>query len=227
MNDQIIPDIQLENNTEQRLPCVLVLDGSRSMDGTPIDELNKGLKVLQEELQKDEIASSRVQLLIIRIGDDDKTEVLVDWTDASKFNAPEIRANGTTPIGKGMTLALEKIEEQKGQYAARGITYNRPWLWLFTDGVPTDKWEDAAADCKQAEASDKAIVFTIGTQGADFEILKKFSTKFQPLKLNELKFSELFLWLSKSASKGSVASPEDDDNVGQQFEATGGWGQSV
>ena len=34
-------------------------------------------------------------------------------------------------------------------------------------------------------------------------------------------------WLSKSASKGSVASPEDDDNVGQQFEATGGWGQTV
>ena len=32
MNDQIIPDIQLENNTEQRLPCVLVLDGSRSME---------------------------------------------------------------------------------------------------------------------------------------------------------------------------------------------------
>ena len=56
MNDQIIPDIQLDNNTEQRLPCVLVLDGSASMKGPPIDELNKGLKVLQEELQKDEIA---------------------------------------------------------------------------------------------------------------------------------------------------------------------------
>ena len=161
------------------------------------------------------------------MGDGDETEVLVDWTDAINFNAPEIRANGTTPIGKAMTLALKKIEEQKKQYKARGYTYNRPWLWLFTDGVPTDAWEDAAAKCKKAEAKDEAIIFTIGTEGADFEKLKKFSTKFQPLKLNQLKFNELFLWLSKSASKGSVASPEDDDNVGQQFEATGGWGQTV
>ena len=78
-------------------------------------------------------------------------------------------------------------------------------------------WQDAASDCKQAEKSGKVTIFTIGTQEADFEILNSF-LKFQPLKLNELKFSELFLWLSKSASKGSVASPEDDDNVGQQFE---------
>ena len=133
---QIIPDIQLDN-TEQRPMCIS-LDGSASMKGPPLDELNKGLKVLQEELQKDEIASSRVQLLIIKMGDEDETEVLVDWTDAINFNAPEIEAMALLQY-KAMTLALDKIAEQKIQYKARGYTYNRPWLWLFTDGVPTDE----------------------------------------------------------------------------------------
>ena len=60
MNDKLIPDIQLENNTSQRLPCVLVLDGSGSMEGNSIsEELNKGLKVLEEELKKDDTASAK------------------------------------------------------------------------------------------------------------------------------------------------------------------------
>jgi uncharacterized protein YegL len=42
------------------------------MHGEPINELNKGLVILEEELKKDDTASQRVQLLIIRLGDDAK-----------------------------------------------------------------------------------------------------------------------------------------------------------
>ena len=77
-----IDDIALQDNTSQRLPCVLVLDGSCSMEGNPISELNQGLKTLEEELKKDDTASQRVQLLVIRLGDDDKATILTDWTDA-------------------------------------------------------------------------------------------------------------------------------------------------
>ena len=62
----------------------IVLDGSGSMEGNPISELNQGLKVLEEEL-KDDTASQRVQLLVIRLGDDDKATILTDWTDAIDF----------------------------------------------------------------------------------------------------------------------------------------------
>ena len=37
---ELIPDIQLQDNTDQRLVCVLVLDGSSSMYGK-IDKLNE------------------------------------------------------------------------------------------------------------------------------------------------------------------------------------------
>ena len=129
-----IDDIALQDNTSQRLPCVLVLDGSGSMEGNPISELNQGLKTLEEELKKDDTASQRVQLLVIRLGDDDKATILTDWTDAIDFKAPTLEAYGRTPLGKAMELALEKIEEQKVNYKSNQIPYNRPWIFLRTRG---------------------------------------------------------------------------------------------
>ena len=40
-------DLDLVNNQEQRLPCVLVLDTSFSMSGQPIHELREGLEILR------------------------------------------------------------------------------------------------------------------------------------------------------------------------------------
>ena len=127
---ETIDNIALQDNTSQRLPCVLVLDGSGSMEGNPISELNQGLKTLEEELKKDDTASQRVQLLVIRLGDDDKATILTDWTDAIDFKAPSLEAYGRTPLGKAMQLALEKIEEQKVNYKSNQIPYNRPWIFI-------------------------------------------------------------------------------------------------
>ena len=203
MTSDLIPDIQLSDNTNQRLPCVLVLDGSASMEGNAINELNNGLKILENELKNDDTAAQRVQLLVIRLGDSGKVEILVDWTDAIDFTAPSIRANGNTPLGGAMDLALDKIEEQKENYKNNNIPYNRPWIFLITDGAPNDpNWEIKADRCVDAENSNKVIIFPIGTKDADFDILRKFSTR-PPVMLDGLKFKELFMWLSKSASSAS------------------------
>ena len=211
---ETIDDIALQDNTSQRLPCVLVLDGSGSMEGNPISELNQGLKTLEEELKKDDTASQRVQLLVIRLGDDDKATILTDWTDAIDFKAPSLEAYGRTPLGKAMQLALEKIEEQKVNYKANQIPYNRPWIFLITDGTPTDEgiWQSTASDCVQAEKDGKVTIFGIGTKEADFQKLKQFSSR-PPVKLDGLRFKELFLWLSKSASSASRATPGEEEQL--------------
>src|SRR5207237_4890 len=152
MSDLEIPDLTLTNNTSQRLPCVLLIDGSASMSGAPITELNAGLRLLEEELKKDDIASQRVQLLVIKFSGDRNVEVLADWTDAMSFSAPEVTADGMTPMGEAVRLALIKLEEQKSRYRANGIAYNRPWVFLITDGQPTDSdWEQAADQSRSAE----------------------------------------------------------------------------
>jgi len=211
MSGTLIPDIVLQDNTNQRLPCVLVVDGSTSMRGAPIEELNKGLKVLEKELKADDAACQRVQLLVIRVGGDDETEVIIDWTDAIEFSAPEIEANGRTPLGKGVTLALKKIEEQKSNYKQHQIQYNRPWLFIFTDGGPTDLgWKKAADSAVKAEEDKKVAIFGIGVEGANMEKLARFSSR-SPLMLNGLQFEELFIWLSKSTSTVSQSAPGEGD----------------
>jgi uncharacterized protein YegL len=206
MADLTIPDVALQDNNSQRLPCILVVDGSGSMGGAPINELNAGLKVLEDELKKDDIARQRVQISVIRFGDLDQTEVLCDWVDAMAFSAPYVNASGQTPMGKAVGIAMQKIEEQKQRYKAHGIAYNRPWLFLMTDGEPTDAgWEHIADQCRTAEQAEKFIVWAIGVgRQADLSKLGRFSNR-APAKLNGLKFKELFLWLSRSASSASQA----------------------
>ena len=204
---EIIPDLVLQDNTSQRLPCVIIVDGSTSMNGKAIKNLNEGLSVLERELKADDIASMRVQILVIRIGADglrsEHAEVLTDWTDAIDFSAPKITANGMTPLGKGVKLGLKKIEEQKKLYRDNQITYNRPWMFVITDGAPTDRdWETAAASARKAEEQGKVVMFPIGTEDANFENLDKFSTR-SAMMLKNLDFKELFVWLSQSVSVGS------------------------
>lgn len=215
MSDQGIPDIQfdqLDINTSQRLPCVLLLDGSGSMSGTPIDELNNGLRILEEELKKDDIASQRVQLLVVRFGDDKQVQVLMDWTDAMSFSAPKISANGNTPMGGAVRLALAKLEEQKERYRAKSIPYNCPWVFVITDGEPTDDWEQAAAACLSAEREGHLTFFGIGVGSANLGTLSRFSDR-APALLSGLKFKELFVWLGSSVRTASKAKPRSSTQM--------------
>lgn len=207
MAQPIIPDVGFSDNTSQRTPCVLVLDGSSSMAGEPIQQLNEGLQALEKELKGNPLTALRVQLLVIRIGGHEQAEIVSDWCDAIDFTAPAIEANGLTPLGKGMALALDKIEEQKAAYDANGISSTRPWIICISDGAPNDSgWEQVAQRCCDAEQRKKVVIYPVGTEGADFDALDMFSGN-KAKKLKGLHFSELFVWLSRSMTAVSSSSP--------------------
>lgn len=205
--EELIPYVEFADNANERTPCVLVLDCSGSMRGEPIKQLNAGLKALERELKEDIDASSRVQLLIIKAFGKDEAIISSDWTDAMNFEAPTMEAGGLTPLGKAMELALKKIEEQKCLYDSCGITSKRPWIFLISDGEPTDyDWEFVAKECRKAQDHKKVVIHAVGTQGANLDKLAKFST-ISPKRLTGLKFTEFFLWLSRSVSCVSRAAP--------------------
>ena len=211
IDNEMIPYVEFADNANERTPCVLVLDCSGSMRGEPIKQLNAGLKALEQELKEDIDASSRVQLLIIKAFGKDEAEVSSDWIDAMNFEAPLMEAGGLTPLGKAMELALKKIEEQKCLYDSCGITSKRPWIFLISDGEPTDyDWEIVAKKCREAQKNKKVVIHAVGTQDANLEKLAKFSTN-SPKRLSGLRFTEFFLWLSRSVSCVSRAAPNTDD----------------
>lgn len=221
MNTPAIPDVALIDNTEQRTPLVLVLDCSGSMSGAPINQLNEGLKLLESELKADVIASKRVRVLVISYGGMDAGKIESDWCDAMDFKAPRLWASGTTPMGHAVQMALDEIEQEKAALRHAGITYTRPWLFLMSDGMPTDEWQQAAAECRQAETDNKVAVFPIAVAEADTQVMGQFSRNGQRAvkSLQGLQFRELFLWLSASMQVVSQSVPGGQ----AQLPATDSW----
>lgn len=184
-----------DSNPEARCPCVLLLDTSGSMSGPPINELNAGLGAFQQELQRDDLAAMRVEVEVITFGNG--THVEQSFVSAYQFSAPHLRAGGNTPLGEALTLALDQLRQRKDIYKQHGIPYYRPWLFLITDGAPTDEWRSAAQRVQQEEREKGVAFFAVGVQKADMKVLAQIASR-QPLRLQGLNFRDMFVWLSQS-----------------------------
>ncbi|ELD0487357.1 VWA domain-containing protein [Escherichia coli] len=203
------------SNPEPRCPCILLLDVSGSMNGRPINELNAGLVTFRDELLADPLALKRVELGIVTFG---PVHVEQPFTSAANFSPPILFAQGDTPMGAAITKALDMVEERKREYRANGISYYRPWIFLITDGAPTDEWQAAANKVFRGEEDKRFAFFSIGVQGADMKTLAQISVR-QPLPLQGLQFRELFSWLSSSLRSVSRSTPGTE----VVLEAPKGW----
>ena len=196
---------EFADNQDPRCACILLLDVSASMAGVKIAELNRGLKVLEEELKKDELASRRVEVSIITFGETVTT--LQDFVIAAEFVAPTLEPEGNTPMGAAIAQALDLVRHRKATYNSNGITYFQPWIFMITDGAPTDLWESAAA-MVHAEMKDRKLsFFAVGVEGADMNVLTRITPR--ALNLRGLQFKELFVWLSQSQKRVSTSKPGD------------------
>lgn len=206
-------------NPEPRCPCLLLLDVSGSMTGEPILELNAGLKEFRDELVADELASKRVEVACITFG---PVNVATEFETAGVFQPPWLRPMGDTPMGAAITAGIELVRLRKEAYRKNGIAFYRPWIFLITDGAPTDAWEAAALEVKQGEAAKAYAFFAVGVQGANMGILGRIAVR-DPLKLKGLQFRGLFRWLSNSMKSVSRSTPGDDVPLRNPTEGPEGW----
>jgi uncharacterized protein YegL len=207
MSDDQIPfdHPELVANPEPRCACVLLLDTSGSMQGQPIAELNAGLVTLKDELMADAMAMQRIEIGVITFG---PIRVHGDFQSPDTWTPPHLQASGDTPMGAAIERGLQMLDARKQVYKQSGITYYRPSVFLMTDGGPTDSWRHAASlvHAGDNDESKSFSFFAVGIQGANMEILAQIARR-EPLKLQGLRFRDLFVWLSSSLSGVSRSTP--------------------
>ena len=121
---------------EPHMACVLLLDTSGSMSGAPIASLNKAINDFKEQTSMDELAQKRVDIAIIEFND--SARVVQDFTPLPQLQPVTLSATGCTAMGAGINLAIDKVKERNRFYNDMGTPCFKPWIFMITDGAPTD-----------------------------------------------------------------------------------------
>jgi uncharacterized protein YegL len=190
------------------------------MYGAPIKALNEGLRIFRDALNKDDLAKKRVDVAIVTF--DDTAKVVQDFVTADRFQPPTLKVGGLTYMGEGINKALEILHVRKALYKANAISYYRPWVFMITDGSPSDNEvvDRAAQRIRDEEIRKGVVFFGVGVEGVDMPRLSQILIERTPVKLQGLNFAEMFQWLSGSMSR--VSHSKLDEQV--PLEHPKGWG---
>jgi uncharacterized protein YegL len=224
----LVDQVEIGNPTQPHCATVLLLDTSGSMAGEKIAHLNEALKSFKEETLKDDLARKRLDLAVLAFGG--SVQLMQDFCSVEDFEPPVLSAGGGTPLGEAILKAADMLEERKRQYKQQGIDYYRPWIFLLTDGAPTDMepgdstWNQVTTRVHAGEAEKKFLFFAVAVEPADTGTLAQIAPQNRPpVKLIGTKFAEMFSWLSKSQAK--VSSSKIGENVALENPVAAGWGE--
>lgn len=210
------------DNYEQKCLCVLVLDVSGSMAGMAIDELNRGLQAFQAEVQADYVAASRLEVALITFGSDVNT--VQEPALITNFRMPHLGPYGSTRLVDAVREGMKTIEMRKAWYKSTGQTYYRPMMVLITDGEP-DPDQDMNGlrnEILEAVGARRFTFYALGVEQANMQRLNSICPpNFPAQKLQGLRFSEFFKWLSNSIS--IISKSREGERV--MLPPTNGWSQ--
>lgn len=199
-------------NKDQKCPVVLLLDTSGSMAGMPIEELNKALIQIKEDILNDTMLSNRLELGIVAFDDDARVERPIDLISLDT-DLPILNIGGVTNLVAGMNKAIELVTDRKNFYKSNGEQYYRPFIVLFTDGAPTntpEEIEELDQNIQKLSDEKRFIFLPFGVDGADMQLLAKLAAQTADERLKNIgtafamkdvtKFTEVFQFVSASIS---------------------------
>lgn len=205
------------NRGDRHIACVLLVDTSGSMSsGNRIEELNQGLIEFGKALKEDSLACGAADVSIISFNATVNT--IVPFTPAQYYQPPVLKATGMTAMNEAILTGLDALEARKQQYRELAVSYYRPWMFLLTDGLPTDdEYETAAKNrLKAAYEARKLNFFPMAIGNADVNTLRSYTPNGSGgvLRATSNNFREAFCWLSSSISV--ISNSEDAFARGQQ-----------
>jgi len=203
---------------EPHLACVLLLDTSGSMsvapkkdDPIPIDSLNQALQDFKRKVSLDELAQKRVDIAIIEFNS--TARVVQPFTPISQMDPITLVASGETVMGAGINMAIDLVKERNRFYSQNGTPCFKPWIFMITDGTPTDAEVLESARRRIQEEENKGThgklkFFALGVSGYNKNTL--FSLTKRVIELRDTNFSGIFNWMSESMVAISVSRVGDE-----------------
>ncbi|HEX2949844.1 MAG TPA: hypothetical protein VHV83_09810, partial [Armatimonadota bacterium] len=115
-----------------------------------------------------------------------------------EMTVPTLNAEGGTPMGEAINLALDMVTQQKVRYNDYGTPYYRPWVFCITDGCPTDNYQSAMQRLKQMESDKKVLGYCVGVENFDKSVMGMIFDHSRIFELRNLNFPSLFKFVSSS-----------------------------
>ncbi|MEZ4678237.1 MAG: VWA domain-containing protein [Caldilineaceae bacterium] len=106
-----------------------------------------------------------------------KVLVVEEFSTVDQISCTAFVPKGNTPMGEAIEHAVALLTERKNMYKASGLPYYRPWIFLVTDGEPTDDWQTAATLVHEQEAGKHLLFFAVGVGHANMSVLKQISVR--------------------------------------------------
>lgn len=177
------------------------------MAGPAIDMVNQGVQSLVREMKNDPRAMETVALSVITFSRYAKQEVPL--TDLAIFHPPKLTVRPGTALGAALKLVRKCIDMEVVRTTATTKGDYRPLVFLLTDGVPTDEWEEAADMAYGRKGTRVAHIYAIGCgPDVDTDSLKRITdVVFNMKDLTPEVARKFFVWLTASV-KGASARVE-------------------
>ncbi|MFD4029845.1 hypothetical protein ACFWVP_04760 [Streptomyces sp. NPDC058637] len=226
----------LAEGYDERQPVVLLLDTSASMGrpvGSPrIDELNEALVRWFDGVRAEPRLRARVEVCLITFDShvrvfDPARELLVPVEEAAPdrlfvpvdtMRPPRLEASGLTRMTEAVETALDLARARHQALQAAQVQVRRPFLWVLTDGAPSDgngeRMDPAAlagtaAKVRGGEERGECVLQAIGVRGADLELLRVLAPK-GALMLEGLDFGQILDLLFQSSDRIGAVQAADE-----------------
>lgn len=193
----------------RRLPVYFLIDVSESMAGEPLRQVEDGLAMIIRELKRDPYALETVFLSILCFAG--RTKTIVPLTDIISFYPPRLPLGSGTALGTALDhLATElkanllpTTEQRKGDW--------KPLIFLFTDGAPTDKFDQAVQRWQAAYGTRATFVSIAFGDHVDTAALYRISENVLLFKNTDPEaYKAFFKWVT-----ASIKATSQSVNTGQ------------
>lgn len=214
-------EVNLEVVNESHMPVVIVADISGSMDGLPIENLNKSINRFANDVCKDPKAAKRVDVAVI--GFNDAPHIEQNWRPITKMNRVNFVADGGTDISAALEKGVEMLRERGHLYEDVCIDVKMPYLILITDGYGGDVTEIAKVIKKRTEEH-KMKLWVLAVKGYDKNTVAQLTDGkrvFELVDEDGYDFSEFFDFMAVSVKAVSTSAPDQDkvsvkSNIGRE-----------